>query len=367
MNVRRLAGFSILLAGLMLYTGQGWAESWQHAILSRVSTEFDTNPAMSPTYPGGVWRALLEPSYTLMGSVGANELKAGLTLQMARSSNQTLSHNRDDPSVFFDWSRQSNAGEFGISSRYAEIATRDAGIDATGLVPTASTRASSTMSGRWSKALSERSTLSADGAYEGVSYKGGSYINYATRSGGLKLSYAVSERSTPFLSVSGTNYVPVGGGPSSRIANTTLGFNWKAEYIDWTMQVGNTKRSGGNTDLQGALAVQYTGQQAQLGLNADRRVSSSGLGGFVAADQVNGSWSYVLSEHSRTGINIGWRKNRSLTDDVSRNTDVWLQRDLNSFWVLRTHYLHRIREGGGVGGASSNTLGLSFVYTRSGF
>lgn len=352
----------------MLCTGHGWAGSWQHAVSSRVSTEFDSNPAMSPTYPGGVWRALFEPSYTLMGRVGADELKAVLALQIARSSNKTLSQNRDGPSVFLDWLRQSEAGEFGISSRYDEIATRDAGIDATGLVPEDSTRASRRLSGSWSKALSERGTLSADGAYEGVAYKGGNYFDYSTRSGGLRYSYDWSESSTPFLRVSGEKYVPAGSGASSQLANVTLGLNWKAEYVDLTLQVGQSKGSGGNTDLQGGFTAQYTGQRAQLVLSADRQVSSSGLGGFVKADHARGNWNYALSERSNTGIDLDWSKNRSITTNNVRTTSgVWLQRNLNPFWGVRAYYQHNIINGGGVDGASSNILGLSLVYTHSDF
>jgi hypothetical protein len=147
LNVRRLAGLSILLTCLMLFTEKVWADSWQQAVSSRVSTEFETNPAMYSTYPGGVWRFLFEPSYTLMEHAGENELKAGLVLHIVRSSNPTLSQNSDGPSVFFDWLRQSEFGEFHISPRYDEIATRDAGVDATGVSPTASTRASRSISG----------------------------------------------------------------------------------------------------------------------------------------------------------------------------------------------------------------------------
>lgn len=333
-----------------------------------VSMEHDTNPAMVPAYRDGIWRSLLEPSYTLKRAGGAYELSAGLAFQIARSSNQTLSRNREDPNVFLDWRRQSNTGEFGLSARYNEVSTRVAEIDNTlpGFVD--STRASRKMSGTWSKALSERSTLSADGSYEGVSYKGGTYIDYATRSGGLKLSHALSEGSTTFLGVSNVKYVPDGGGPTSRLVNATLGWNWKvSDYLEGTLQAGKSKDSSTMMSKHGAASVQYTGRRTQLALNADRHTSSSGLGGFVTADQVNGRWSYDLSEYSRTGINAGWRKNRTIADDVSRSTDVWWQRDLSPFWTMRAHCLHRIREGGGAGGASSNILGFSFVYTNSDF
>lgn len=360
-----------MLAGLILCTGLGWADSWQHAATSRVSTEFDTNPDMSPTHRDGIWRALFEPSYTLTRTTGADELKAGLALQVARSSNKTLSVDREDPSVFLDWRRGSDAGEFGVSARYDEVATRANETDATGLVFIDSTRASRTLSANWSKALSERSTLSMNGVHTGVSYKGGgAYVDYATLSTGMKFSYDWSESVAPFLSVSNVDQSSAGGGSSSRNTNALFGLSLKvSERLDCTIQAGKSKGSGTSSydGSQGGVSVRYSGQLTQLALNADRQISPSGLGGLVTADQVSGSWSHELSEHSSAGMNMGWRKNRSITDDVNRTTDVWLQRDLNSFWVVRTHYLHRTREGGGTGGAASDLLGLALVYTRSDF
>jgi len=353
----------------MFNTATVWAGNWQHAVSSRVSTEIDSNPAMSPAYPGSVRRALFEPGYTLMGKVGESELKAGLALQIARSSNQILSQNRDSPSMFFDWSRPSDAGEFGISSRYAETTIRDAEVDATGLVPLDSTRTSRNLSGRWSKTMTERSSLSVNGLYERTSYKGATLVDYATRSGGAIFNYAWSDQSASSLSVSYVEYKTAGIIARRRFANAILGWNWKpSDYLEFSLQMGTSKVSGGrDMGTQGAATMQYTGQRNQFAINAGRQVTPSGLGGFVTADQVNGNWSHDLSEHSRTGISSGWRKNRSITDDISRTTEAWLQHNLNSFWGVRTYCRHRIREGGGVDGASANILGLSFTYTNPDF
>ena len=370
MNERRLAGMSILLAVQLLYIGQGRADSWQSAVSARVSTEFDTNPAMSPTNPGSAWRALFEPSYSLLGKIGENELRAGLALQVSRSSNKVLSPDRDSPSVFFNWLRPSDAGEFGISSRYAEMATRDSGgIDATGRVPVASTRSSRTLSGSWNKELSERSTLLADSAYEGVSYKGGTYTDYSMRSGGLRINYGLSEQITSFGRVSGNKYVPASGGPSSSLTDTTLGMNWKDEYVDWTMQVGEAK-FGGNAVKEGSVEAHYTGQRTQLTLNAGRSVYPSGLGGFIKADRAMGGWSYALSEYSNIGIDLQRQKNLSTTigsNAVGASSGIWIERSLTPSWKMKTYYLHRTNQGGGVDSASSNLFGLSFSYDNSDF
>lgn len=354
--------------GLMFFTRQGCADSWRNAVSARTSIEYETNPAMIPADPGSVRRTLFEPSYALIGQTGANELEARLALQIARSSNHTLSPNREDPSVFFDWSHHLDAGELGISSRYAEIATRDAGIDATSPVPVSSTRVSRTMSGRLSKEMSERNSLSAEGSFEGVSYKGGgNYVDYSTRSGSLRLSHAISELSTTFLRVSGEQYVPTDGSPSSRHAVATLGLDWKVEYLDWSMQLGRY-RGDGNTGMEGGASVHYTGRQAQLALNANRRILSSGLGGFVKVDQLVGNWSYALSERNNIGIDLQWWKNLSTTFyNIRTTTGIWLEHNFSPSWVGRTNYLHNILTGGGVVSASSNIIGVTLVYTNSDF
>jgi hypothetical protein len=368
LNFRRLSKLPILLIALMLNSVQGWADPWQQTASARISTEYDSNPVLSPTYPDGVWRTVFEPSYTLMGRLGENELKTGLALQIARSSNETLSQNREDPSVFLDWQRQSDAGEFGISSRYAETATRITEITNTGPGVADSTRTSRYMSGRWSKSLSERSLLSADGSYEGVSYKDGTYTDYVTRSGSMMFGYVWSEHSTPFIRASHTDYEPTGGGPSSQLDSATLGLNWTvSDNLDGTLQVSRSKINDAEMGSQGAASLHYTGQRTQLVLNAGRQVVPSGLGGFATVDQANGSWSYDLSERSKTGIDLGWNKSHFVTDIINRTAGAWLQHDLNSYWGMRTYYLHRTAEQYGLGSASSNILGIALVYTHTDF
>ena len=361
----------VLLIGHLLYTGDGRADSWQQNVSSRIATEFDTNPAMSASNPGGVWRGLFEPNYLLVGKIGESEIRTGLGVQIVRSSNTALSPDQNNPSVFLNWLRPSDAGEFGVSTRLAEVATRDAGgVDATGQVPVSSTRTSRNLSGSWSKELSGFSTISADGTYERVSYKGGgAYTDYSTRSGGLRYSYVLSETITPFIRVSGNKYTPAGGGSSSSLTDAMLGLNWKSEFVDGIVQAGRSRVVGGNSDTQGSATVHYAGQRNQLTLTAGRTISPSGLGGFVKADQVTGNWSYALSEYVNTGIDMERRKNLpTVTSNVYGITTVsgaWIEDSLSSFWKIRTSLQRRTTEGGMGGKASSNLFGLSFTYDYS--
>lgn len=372
MNVRRLAGMTILLAGQLLYSGQGWAESWQHTATARVSTEYDSNPAMSSANPGSVWRYLIEPGYALMGMFDESSLNAGLALQMARSSNKTLSPDRDSPTVFMNWLRPNESGEFGINTRYAETTTRDSGgVDAAGSVPESSTRASRNLSGNWRKELSEQSTLSANAAYEKITYRGdGNYTDYSARSGGLGFSYIMSEQISSFIRVSGNKYMPANGGASSSLTDATLGMNWRVEYWDWTVQAGKSRVVGGNSDTQGSVAAQYSGQRNHFVLNAGRSIAPSGLGGFTKSDLVRGSLSYVWSEYTNIGIDLERRKNfaTAITGaSTSTTSGAWIDHNLTAAWRMRTYFQRRAIQRGETDSVSSNLLGFSLAYLNSNF
>lgn len=368
MNFFRFASLPIMLTALLLFTEKGWAEAWQQTVSAKVSTEYDSNPAMSPSNPEGVSRHLLEPSYALTGNFGRDILKTGLALQVVRSSNEMLSASRNSPTVFVDWLRQGETGEFGITSRYAETSTRNVNTDNTDPALTDNTRSARTLSGRWSKALSQRSSLEVNGSYETVLYSGNTYSNYATRSAGMLFSYLWSESSTPFLRLSRTDYEPASGtSPNSNTDTALAGLSWTAsEALSGSLQLGKSRVNNAEPSQIGGGSMRYASERTQLSLSANRQVSPSGFGGFSMVDQIIGSWSYALSEHSITGIDLGWQKNTYITDIISRTSGVWLQHEINSFWGLRTYYqVRNVINAGVMEDTSSYILGFSIAYTHA--
>jgi len=356
---------------LMICSGKSMADSWQQEGSVGVSGEHDSNPTMSPTYPGSVWRALFDPSYKILGKVGKNELTSNLALHIERSSNIVLSEDRNDPSVFLGWTHPIDTGEFGISAEYNEMATRLAETDISGPGYNPSTRVARLMSGRWNDSLSERSSLSANASYEGVFYMGGTYIDYVTRSGDMMFKYDWSEINATSLKLSHSNYVPAIGNLASDTTNYMIIWDWKtSDELDGSLQIGKYKISDAFSTSMGrqfSAALHYVGQQAGFVLNASQQVSPSGSGGFIVIDQATANWNYALSEYSNAGIDLSWQKNLYQTNVINRNPGAWLQNELNSFWMLRTYYRHRTSEETGVSSASSNILGISFIYTKANF
>lgn len=370
MKFQRITGIVILFAGYTLYTGQSYAGTWQHALSAQASTEYETNPALSLINQSRTRKLLVKPDYTLTKADGIDELKAGLAFHIVRSSNQAVILNREDPRAFLSWRHQGSVGEFGISARYEEMATRATELDSTGLATVDGTRTKRTTSASWSKALSERSTLSADGAYSSVFYKNSANVDYITRSGGLKLSHEISEAVAPFINISYIDLKLAGSASSSHRVNSALGLNWNVtERFNILIYAGrsriNTASSEKSTNQSG-LVAKYAGQLTGFSIKAHRQTSPSGLGGFITYDQLSGSLSHELSERNRVGIDMRWRKNRSITIDINRNTEAWFQHDLSAFWHIRANCMRRAREVEGMGRASSNLVGVSLTYRNQG-
>lgn len=369
MNLLRSIRLSILFAAIPCCSSQSLADTWQNTVSASLTTEYDSNPTLSPTSPKGVWRGRLEPAYVLTGISDDNELRTGIALQIARSSDETLSPKRNSPSVFIDWLHHIDDGEFGLSSRYAEIATRDATIEATGPVPVTSTRASRSVSARLSQALSARGAVAVDGAYERFSYEGGTFVDYATRSANLMLSYATSESSTTFIKASYADYKRANSDSIIRVNSGVLGVNFEiSDHLAGSIQAGKYQFSeSAEQGTIGEAALRYTGEQTQLSITAGRQVSPSGLGGFTTVDLANASWSYALSELSTTGIDLGWRRSNFNTAVTYRTSGIWLRHELSASWGMRLYYLRNMLDGDVIDAAFSNIYGLNLAYTHTDF
>lgn len=353
----------------MFYSGQSCADGWQQDASVSVSAAYDTNPSLSPVYPGGAWIGSFTPGYTLNGNVGANQYKSGLAYRIERSSNKAVSSYREDPTVFFDWKRQIDLNEFDIFTQYHESSARTANINNIGPGFVDSNAFYRIISGSWKRALSERSTFLADSSYENVTYGGGIYTNYVTRTGDILLKYDLNVRSSPFVKVSYVDYLPVNTSQIYRMKTVMLGWNWIAsENLQGDLQAGEAKGDNVPLDMQYEASLHYKDQRTGLDLNASRLTSLDGLSGFILADQAIGGWNYALSEVDKIGIDLTWRKNYYLNPITNSSAGAWLERDFNSGWKGRTYYVHRISEQVGGGGfAYSNELGITLVYTQTDF
>ena len=381
MSMQWLVRISALMSGLILFAGEGRADSLQQNFSGKASEEYVTNPLLNPALQDlSAWRSTLDPNYMLTKVSGADQLTANLEMLLIHSSNTSIIADGGYPSAKFGWSRDSDKGKFDVTTSYNMASAMTAMPSATGLVSANATSTTRNLSADWSRALSDRTTLTLNGAYTSMAFSGNgnsaSLYGFATQSSGVKLNYALNEHTATFMNLSYVDFLPTGGGQSSRIYNALLGLDWNAsERLDWTMQAGPSRLEGsGNaastTSLQGGMTMNYKGQLSNLTLSANRQSTPSGLGTIILTNQANGSFSYDLSERSQTGLDLGWSKYAAQSVSFFRTSGVWLRHDLNTSWWMKAYINHNTSVWGGFNPATpntpatSNTIGFSIAYTN---
>lgn len=367
------AQYLLLAAGCIFGSVPVQAGDWQQSVSSPATLEYDSNLPLSATKKQGVSRVVFVPAYSLAGNYGIDELKAALSLSVERSSDQSVSLNREDPSLQFGWRRLTETGDFGLTTKYDQVSSRHAELQETGLATADSSRKTWFLGGSWRSAVTELSTLTTDAGYKTVRYDAGTQTNFNNISAGISWNHTWSERIEPFLRFSVSHYDPdktTATAATSDYYAATAGVKVKAsEHLEWTAQGGRDRvvADTTNTGWQGSLSTQYRGDRYDAALQLGRSVTTSGDGGFVASDRVAGTFSYAIDERSGLGLSASWQDNKSNTPNTVQQLGAWASRELSPFWHARLYYDHKLRSENHQPAAVGDVLGATLVYSPPGF
>lgn len=349
------------------------AADWQQSVSLPATLEYDSNLPLSTTNKQGVSRLIIAPAYNLIGTYGIDELKAGLGLHVERSSDQRLSINREDPNLMLGWRRQTETGEFSLTTTYAQTSSRAAELQDTGRITADSTSKTQSLKGGWRSTVSELSTLTADADYKTVSYDTVSQTSYNNLSAGIKWDYAWSERIEPFLRISVSHYDP--HTTTATVAKSdqyvaAAGVKVKAfENLEWTAQGGPSRVSAqaSGTGWQGSVDMRYLGARYDASLNMGRSVSVSGAGGFAAAERVSGAFGYTIDDRSGLGFTASWQNNKGSTPNTMRQLGASASHELSPVLHARVYYQHKLRRQASQPDASGDVFGVTLVYSPRAF
>lgn len=373
MNVCCRTRLLLLAAGFTLGSVPVLAGEWDQSISLPATLEHDSNLPLSTRSKQGVSRLIVVPAYSLTGTYGVDEFKAGLGLRVERSSDQRVSIDREDPNLLAGWRRLTETGEFGLTAKYAEVSSRDAELQETGGTAADSTRKTGSLGGVWRSAVTELSTLTVDADYKTVSYDAGTQTDFNNLAAGITWNYAWSERIEPFLRFAVSHYDPdktTVTVAKSDYYTVSGGVKVKAsEHLEWTAQGGPGRVSARTSDTgwQGSLAMQYRGDRYDTTLNVGRSVTTSGDGGFVASDRVAGTFGYAIDERSGLGFSASWQDNKGNNPSTTQQLGTWASHELSPLWHARLYYQHRLRREDRQPDASGDVLGATFVYSPRGF
>ena len=357
---------------LLLPSGVTHAASWHAAVALPMTVEHDTNPRLDADADEGVTRTTLVPDYNLVGTFGRDELQLGIGMHLERSSDQSISLNREDPKLRLGWQRESETGGFGLAAKYDESSTLSSSLAETGVVTSDGTRKQHALSGNWREAISERSTLASDVQYSSVDYDDQVSTSYDDLSTSFSWTYALSERVEPFSRFALSRYMPedAAEAASSTSYSPTAGVRLTfSERLEGTLRAGVNRISGGQSSAswQGGFELLYTGERFAASVDAGRSTVASGEGGFVEVNQLRSTWRYAVNETTSAGVDASWQDNKGQTPNTMRQFAAWASRELSPFWVTRLSIAYKQRQQDGRPDASANILGVTLIYSHPDF
>ncbi|MCU1761121.1 hypothetical protein NTD84_15535 [Pseudomonas sp. 14P_8.1_Bac3] len=355
-------------------SGIAYAATWSSSVSVPSTVEYDSNPTLLSRNEKGVTRYIIAPNLNLVGTSGPDEYQVGLGVNVVRSSDTNIVSNREDPRLKFGWQRETETGAFGLTARYEESSTLSSTVQDTGVVSPDATQTLYGLAGNWRTALSERSTLLNETEFNHVTYDINSLTDYDELSNRLSYTYAWSDRMELFTRLGLKRYEPDTGSTGSTVGSSNsytpdIGMNYQfSDRFRGSVYVGANEISGTNSgpSAQGGLTLNYSGDRVEASIDAGRTTLASGDGGFVEVDSVRGSWSYLVDETRRTGIDASWQDTKGQTPNTLNNYSAWFDQELSPFWIARLSYTYKQRQQVGLPDATANVVGLTLTYSYPG-
>ena len=354
-------------------SGMTYAGTWQSAVALPMTVEHDSNPLLLTTDEKAVTRTIIAPDYTLVGNFDRDQWQFGLGVNVERSSDTDVVSDREDPRLSFSWQRETEKGGYGLTARYIESSTLSTEVQETGVTDSNDgTQKLSNIGGNWRTALTERSTLVNETDYTHVEYDTDSLTNYDELTTRFSLLYQWSERVELFTRSEATRYEPKDETTlgSSNSYTQVAGVNFQiSEKFTGSVYGGVNKVSDSDSGAtgQGGANLRYTGERVETSVDASRSTIANGENGLIESDELRGTWSYLLDETSRVGVDGSWQETKGDAPSTFRRYGAWVSRELSPFWLARLSFTYKERERDGLPNADANIIGMTLIYSHPDF
>ena len=135
---------------LVMFPVNTFAMTFQQSIRLPFSVGYESNPRLVENNKRSVQRLTLVPDYSLMATKNNEQFFANLKLSLEKSSNVSVSRDREDPSITLGWTHNYETGQFGITASFVEEATQISEFAETGQVNDDDTRQNRSFLINWS-------------------------------------------------------------------------------------------------------------------------------------------------------------------------------------------------------------------------
>ena len=333
-----------------------------------LSFAHETNPLYSTSNKRSINRTTLTPQYSIVSNKGANQWMSTASLNLVSTSDQSISQDRNDPSLNLGWTHDYETGQFSVTGLLNDQSTQVSELTDSGLIAGDNTKKTRILSVNWHNSLTDRTSFTFGGSITNTSFHGiatTGLVNSKNESSNAQLSYALSEQTDIFTQLAYSLYLPENSTNSSNTKSINFGLTWTAsEKINTTASVGANETESGNSrneSWQASINSNYATQRTNTQFSLSRSLAPSSTGSFIESNQLALGWSYSLTERDNIALNVSWRENLSTNNTKTKQISANYTKELNISWDFRLTAAHNSREDK-LTNVSSNSIMASLIY-----
>lgn len=329
---------------------------------------YETNPLYSTTNQQLISRTTVTPRYSMSSNSGANQWTSSASLNAVRTSEQSISQDRNDPSLNIGWAHNYETGLFSVTGLLNDQSTQVTEFTDSGLIAGDNTKKTRTVSVNWRNSITERTSLAFGGSLTNASFHGVTttgLVNYKNESSNAKLSYALSEQTDVFTQFAYSRYLPENSTSTSNTKSVNLGFTWTvSEKINTTVSIGANETENNNNvseSWQVSINSNYATPRTNTQFSLSRSLAPSSIGSLSESNQFALGLSHSLTERDNISLNMSWRENLNANKTITNQISANYAKELNLSWNFRLTAAHNSREDK-LTNVSSSSIMASIIY-----
>lgn len=334
----------------------------EHSASITASTEYNSNLQYLERNAESAYLYRLQPTYKIRALDGVNDWYGTLGFNFQKSSNSTISSDREDPNAKVGWKRTLESGLLGVSFSYEKESSRIAQLTQTGLVGEDGTAVTRRAVADWTRYLSERLTLETQASYTDNVFTGANALgNFDERIVRGELQYLYTETVSPFVRLSAndfradTNRIEYQSLLAGSIVNLSPNLKLRG-----AAGVSHISTSGENEGV-GFLNVDYTGLRSVASLAISRELFGTAADFVELGDNLTATYIYDLSSRSSVGSELVLTQNK-FSGLKTQDIGAYYIFKMTPQWSMRMNLGLGNIKGENANSANNNTLGIMFTY-----
>jgi hypothetical protein len=358
----------LLASSLLFNATQASALILEQKLSVSNNIEFDSNPALATSNKQSVLRYTALPTYTASLSDDIDRWFAAASVSLQRSTNSSISENRQDPNLVFGWEHQFEKSLFNVTAEYNKTSSRLNEFISNGVVDKDGSATTKSISASWSSTITDRLNLSLAGQYLQTDYSGSGFSNYKTKSISSSLTYQLNEKVSPFVQVGVSELSSAARNAQAGVSQSYL-VGTKAELmpnLNMAISLGLNHRKDAGNGWVANTTMTYLANKYNVQGSLSRNVTPSGLGQFQETNNLILRYAYELSDKCKVGSEFSWGSNGSAGGSDTLQIGTWYSKEISDLWLMKLN-LNLKELNNDSQSANATIVGISFVYNTLAF